>query len=135
MESESIDKSVYLKAFNNQFVEFLEDVERIIPDNPDIITAKNALLRLKKANPRLILTMWHKWVTVRFSKEIEEGDYNFFINKDYSDEWDGSTNEGPILEAIDRVRNIVNQCDEANKITALEYVKNLCGLSNIYMNN
>ena len=135
MELESIDKSVYLKAFNNQFVEFLEDVERIIPNNPDIITAKNALLRLKKANPRLILTMWHKWVAVRFSKEIEAGDYNFFINKDYSDEWDGSKNEGPILEAIDRMRNIVNQCDEANKITALEYVKNLCGLSNIYMNN
>ena len=41
---ESVDKSVYLKAFNNQFVEFIEDIERVIPNNSDVITAKNALL-------------------------------------------------------------------------------------------
>ena len=46
----TIDKSVYLKAFNNQFVEFLEDIERVIPNNADVITAKNALLRLKNAH-------------------------------------------------------------------------------------
>ena len=135
MEKESIDKSVYLKAFNNQFVEFLEDIERVIPNNSDVIAAKNALLRLKKANPKLILTMWYKWVAQRFSKEIEDGDYDFFINKDYKEEWEGSASEGPILEAIDRMRSIVKQCDESSKETALEYVSNLCGLSKIYMEN
>ncbi len=135
MEKESIDKSVYLKAFNNQFVEFLEDIERVIPNNSDVLTAKNALLRLKKANPKLILTGWYKWVAQRFSKEIENGDYDFFINKDYKEEWQGSSNEGPILEAIDRMRNIVKHCDESSKETALEYVSNLCGLSKIYMEN
>ena len=135
MEKESIDKSVYLKAFNNQFVEFLEDIERVIPNNSDVLTAKNALLRLKKANPKLILTMWYKWVAQRFSKEIESGDYDFFINKDYKEEWEGSTSEGPILEAIDRMRSVVKQCDETSKETALEYVSNLCGLSKIYMEN
>mgnify|MGYP003325512720 FL=1 len=135
MEKESIDKSVYLKAFNNQFVEFLEDIERVIPNNSDVITAKNALLRLKKANPKLILTMWYKWVAQRFSKEIESGDYDFFINKDYKEEWQGTVSEGPVLEAIERVRGIVKQCDESSKETALQYVSNLCGLSKIYMEN
>jgi len=133
MELESIDKSVYLKAFNNQFVEFLEDIERVIPNNSDVLTAKNALIRLKKANPKLILTMWYKWVAQRFSKEIESGDYNFFINKDYKEEWEGAEKEGPILEAIERMRTVVKQCDETSKNTALEYVSNLCGLSKIYM--
>tara|TARA_B100001093_G_scaffold447163_1_gene451912 strand:+ start:307 stop:717 length:411 start_codon:yes stop_codon:yes gene_type:complete len=133
MEQESIDKSIYLKAFNNQFVEFLEDIERVIPNNSDIITAKNALLRLKKANPKLILSMWYKWVAERFKKEIEKGDYDFFINKDYKEEWQGSVNEGPILDAIERMRSIVKQCDESSKATALEYVSNLCGLSKIYV--
>ena len=135
MEKESIDKSVYLKAFNNQFVEFLEDIERVIPNNSDVITAKNALLRLKKANPKLILTMWYKWVAQRFSKEIESGDYDFFINKDYKEEWKGTVSEGPVLEAIERVRGVVKKCDESSKETALEYVSNLCGLSKIYMEN
>tara|TARA_B100001093_G_C26789615_1_gene998380 strand:- start:1341 stop:1751 length:411 start_codon:yes stop_codon:yes gene_type:complete len=135
MDQGSIDKSIYLKAFNNQFVEFLEDIERVIPNNSDVITAKNALLRLKKANPKLILTMWYKWVAQRFKKEIEEGDYNFFINKDYKEEWEGTTNEGPILEAIERIRDIVKQCNKSSKATALEYVSNLCGLSKIYIEN
>ena len=135
MEKESIDKSVYLKAFNNQFVEFLVDIERVIPNNSDVIAAKNALLRLKKANPKLILTMWYKWVAQRFSKEIESGDYDFFINKDYKEEWEGTASEGPILEAIDRMRGVVKQCDQSSKETALEYVSNLCGLSKIYMEN
>ena len=79
--------------------------------------------------------MWYKWVAQRFKKEIEEGDYNFFINKDYKEEWEGTANEGPILEAIERMRSIVKQCDESSKATALEYVSNLCGLSKIYMEN
>jgi hypothetical protein len=132
---ESVDKSVYLKAFNNQFVEFIEDIERVIPNNPDVITAKNALLRLKKANPKLILSMWYKYVAQRYSKEIEEGDYNFFINKDYREEWQGADKEGPILEAIERMRGVVEQCGEESKKTALEYVSNLCGLSKLYMEN
>ena len=135
MEQGIVDKSVYLKAFNNQFVEFLEDIERVIPNNVDVITAKNALLRLKKANPKLILSMWYKWVAQRFSKEISEGNYNFFIEKDYREEWQGSENEGPVLEAIERMRSVVKQCDEDSKNTALEYVGNLCGLSQVYMNN
>tara|TARA_B100000927_G_scaffold201069_1_gene162785 strand:- start:50 stop:451 length:402 start_codon:yes stop_codon:yes gene_type:complete len=132
---ETVDKSVYLKAFNNQFVEFIQDIERVIPNNADVITAKNALLRLKKANPKLILTMWYKYVAQRYSNQIEEGDYNFFINKDYKEEWQGAASEGPILEAIERMRNVVKQCDEASKKTALEYVSNLCGLSKLYMEN
>lgn len=132
---ESIDKSVYLKAFNNQFVEFIDDIERVIPNNSDIITAKNALLRLKKANPKLILTMWHKYVAERYTSQIEQGDYNFFINKDYKEEWEGNTSEGPILEAIERIRNVVKQCGEESKKTALEYVSNLCGLSKLYIDN
>ena len=44
-------------------------------------------------------------------------------------------NEGPVLEAIERMRGIVKQCDESSKETALEYVSNLCGLSKIYMEN
>ena len=79
--------------------------------------------------------MWYKYVAQRYSNQIEEGDYNFFINKDYREEWQGAASEGPILEAIERMRNVVKQCDEASKKTALEYVSNLCGLSKLYMEN
>ena len=134
MEVESVNnKSIYLKAFNNQFIEFLDDIDRIIPNNADIITMKNALTRLKKANPKLILTMWYKWVVTQYGDKVDSGDYEFFINKDYKADWEGYKHEGPILDAIDRMRTIVRDCDDNNKETALQYVKNLCGLSKMYI--
>ena len=39
-----MDKTTILKAFNNQFEEFLEDVELLFPDNRDIKTSKQDFL-------------------------------------------------------------------------------------------
>ena len=46
----------YLTAFNNQFLEFVEDILRLFPNDKDLITTKNSLLLMKKMNPRLIAT-------------------------------------------------------------------------------
>ena len=127
------DKSVYLKAFNIQLIELLDDIERVIPDNVDILTMKNSLTQLKKANPKMILTMWYKWIATPYGKQIDAGDYEFFINKDYTEDWSGYAHDSSILEAIERMRVIVKDLDEANKTTALSYIKNLCTLSKIYM--
>ena len=40
-----MDKTTILKAFNNQFEEFLEDVEVLFPENNDI---KTATLKIRK---------------------------------------------------------------------------------------
>ena len=131
----SIDKSMYLKAFNQQFVEMLDDIERVIPDNLDIVTMKKALLKLKRANPKLILTMWHKWVAVQYGDKVSDGDYEFFVNKDYKLDLSTSKHQSSILESIERMRETVRELDSENKKIALEYVKNLCELSKIYMSN
>ncbi len=47
-----------LTAFNDHFIEFLNDVQGVFPDNVDILTAKNALLTIKKANPKMIVKIW-----------------------------------------------------------------------------
>lgn len=134
-ETVSINKPVYLKAFNSQFQELLEDIDRVIPNNLDVITMKNALDRLRKANPKLILTMWYKWVVQIYGEEVEKGNFEFFINKDYKNDVQGYKHEGAILEGIERMREVVRALDETNKNHALEYVKNLCTLSKIYTEN
>jgi len=134
-ETVTINKPVYLKAFNTQFQELLEDIDRVIPNNLDVITMKNALERLRKANPRLILTMWYKWVVVKYGQQVEEGNFEFFIDKDYKTDLEGYKHEGAILDAIERMREVVRALDETNRNHALEYVKNLCTLSKIYTEN
>lgn len=138
MENEiekTIDKSMYLKAFNQQFIEMMDDLDRVIPDNLDIVTMRKSLFKLKKANPKLILNMWYKWVAQQYGDKVEAGDYEFFVNKDYKLDLSTSKHQSSILDAIERMRETVKALDEKNKKIALNYVKNLCELSKIYMNN
>ena len=74
---------------------------------------------------------WYEWVTCKYQAEIESGDYNFFINKDYNNS--GDVYDSTILEAIERMRSTVSNLDEQDKKTVLSYVKNLCDLSKLYM--
>ena len=132
---ETINKPLYLKTFNNQFQELLDDIDRIIPNNIDIITMRNSLNNLKRMNPKLILTMWYSYVVVPYNKQIELDDYEFFIEKDYKTDLEGYKHEKIILSAIDRMREIVRALDEKNKKYTLQYIKNLCELSKIYSNS
>ena len=75
--------------------------------------------------------MWYKWVAQRFQRD-RKGDYDFFINKDYKEEWEVLIRRS-YIRSYRTYEVIVKQCDESSKNTALEYVSNLCGLSKIYM--
>ena len=44
-----------LTAFNNQFVEFIEDILRLFPGDKDLLLSKNGILTLKKGNPKLLI--------------------------------------------------------------------------------
>ena len=68
-----------LTAFNDHFVEFLSDIQRVFPEDVDILTAKNALLTIRKTNPKIIVKIWTKCVVGEYKKEIDAGDIAFFI--------------------------------------------------------
>ena len=73
-----------LTVFNDHFADFVNDIQSVFPEDTDILTAKNALLAIRKANPKLIVKIWIKYVVTPYQTQINEGDINFFIDKDYS---------------------------------------------------
>ena len=73
-----MDKATILKAFNDHFAEFVEDIANVFPDNRDVATTKNALFAVRKANPRLILQCWKIYVATPYAKKIEDGDALFY---------------------------------------------------------
>jgi hypothetical protein len=75
-----------LTIFNNHFVEFLTDIQNVFPEDTDILTAKNSLVAIRKANPKLIVRIWIKYVANPYQDRIIAGDVNFFIEKDYSND-------------------------------------------------
>ena len=130
-----MDKSTILKAFNNQFEEFLEDVEFLFPTNRDIKTSKTGLLMLRKANPKKIVSVWYRYVCLKYEDEIENENLDYFLTKDYSSDLkldEGATDK--VMEAIDKIREPLRQLEPDNRKKTLQYLKNLNQLSKIYNN-
>ena len=119
-------------AFNNHFVEFLEDVQSIFPEDRQIKTAKNALLMLKKANPSAIVKIWKAHITLKYKDEIYQGNINFFLSKDYSDDLAGTGNSSTIMESINRLRDPIRNMGEENQAKAMKYIQNLTKISEMY---
>ena len=65
------NKKTLLTAFNNHFLEFVNDIACVFPKNKDIKLSKNVVSTLKAANPRLIIRIWKEYVSDPYSKKIE----------------------------------------------------------------
>jgi hypothetical protein len=121
-----------LKAFNNHFTEFLNDIHSIFPDDPDIKKAKSGLELLRKANPRLILLVWREYIAQPYKDRIESSDISFFLEKDYSGDLTSTDNSSKILNAIERLRGPIQNMGEENRRKTMKYVQNLTKLSEMY---
>jgi hypothetical protein len=118
-----------LSVFNDHFSEFVNDIHSVFPDDADILTAKNALIAIRKANPKLLVKIWVNYVSTPYKEQIEAGDINFFINKDYSTDLVKNDNADKIMESIDRLRNPVKQMSTENQAKTMKYIQNLSKLA------
>ena len=127
-----MDKSTALRGFNTHFDEFVNDVIDVFPENTDIKSARNIVNMTRKANVTIVIKIWYMYVYLPYKERIDRGDLDFFINKDYSEDLDGISNAGDILKSIDSLRSPIKQMSAVNKAHSLEYVQNLCKLSEMY---
>lgn len=135
----SVDKSTLLKAFNSQFEEFLEDIVILFPENREIKTSKTALSMMKQANPKMVLSVWYRYIFVKYADKIEEENIDYFLEKDYTEdvakleERSGGSGTS-VIESINKIKGPLRELDEENTSKCLQYLKNLNNLSNMYMN-
>jgi hypothetical protein len=127
--------STILTAFNDHFIEFLDDVIRVFPDDPDILASKNSVALIRKANPRLVIQIWNSYVVGRYREVIEAGNIDFFINKDYTDDLVHADNSKKIVEVIDRLRNPIKMMKPEDQAKTMKYIQNLTKLSTIYVSS
>ena len=119
----------FVKLFNDHFSEFVDDIQSVFPDDVDIATAKNALLAIRKANPKLLVKIWVQYVVEPYKTMIEAGDIDFFINKDYSSDISANENADKIMQSIDRLRKPVREMSLENQEKTMKYIQNLTKLS------
>ena len=130
-----MDKTQILGAFNDHFIQFVEDVQIVFPDNVDIATFRSALTQIRKANPRLVITAFKEHVSGIYRNEIEKGNINFFIDTDYQSYLaeKGVQGSSMILEKIDCLREPVRNMNNEDQQKVIKYLQNLTKLSDMYM--
>jgi hypothetical protein len=120
-----------LTAFNDHFAEFVSDIQNVFPEDVDILTAKNALISIRKANPKMIVKIWSTFIVGKYKGEIEAGNLDFFINKDYSTDVSSSQHSDKIMESINRLREPVKQMTPENQAKTMKYIQNLTKLASM----
>lgn len=122
-----------LTAFNSQFLSFISDVRSVFPDNTDIQTAEKLFKKVKENNPKMTLKIFKQHFYDKYKQQIDDGDLDFFINKDYSSDLSSTGNSSAILEKIDLLRKPVAQMGKENQDKVLQYMKNLNTLCSMYI--
>jgi len=120
-----------LTAFNNHFCEFLNDIQTVFPEDVDILTAKNALTAIRKANPKMIVKIWRGFIAEKYRDQILAGDISFFIDKDYGSDISTAQNSDKIMESINRLREPIRNMGAENQTVVMKYIQNLTKLSDM----
>ena len=124
------DKAIVMKAFLNQFTDFVEDVQSVFPDNADIESAKTALFLIKKTNPRILMNAWVTYIVGPYTGEIEKGDIGFFLNKDYTQDLEYMGNA--VMQKVDTLRGPVRDMGADNQAKSMKYIQNLTKLAKLH---
>lgn len=120
-----------LSAFNNHMDEFLTDILVVFPKDVELKRGATAIRTLMKFNPKLCINVWKECVLEPYKTQIEAGDTEFFISKDYKIDVEGGEYES-VLSSIDRLRQPIREMGEENQKKALKYIQNLSKLSELY---
>jgi hypothetical protein len=120
-----------LTAFNDHFMDFVNDVQLVFPEDPDILTAKNALIAIRKANPKMIVKIWRTFIADKYRDEIQAGNIAFFIDKDYGTDISNAQNSDKIMESINRLRDPIRNMGPDNQSKVMKYIQNLTKLADL----
>lgn len=114
-----------VQLFNQTFIQFMDTIHEMFPNDVDIETAKNALLTAQRVNPKITVKIWMSNIVVPYHAQIAAGDIHFFLEKDYSHDVAQHGNADRILEAIDRLREPIKFMSNEQQQVAMEYIQKL----------
>jgi hypothetical protein len=129
-----MDKSTVMRTFNKHFIEFMEDIIRIFPDKKEIQIAKTGFETIKHSNPTIIIRMWYSHIYQRYENAVNNGDIEFFFNKDYNDDLINTEQNTEIINFIEEIREPLRNMNSVNREHSIKYIQNLSQLSLLYNN-
>jgi hypothetical protein len=130
-----MNKTQLIDTFNNHFIEFLSDVERVFPDNTDITLARKTILKSNVLLPKLLLKLFTEYFVNVYSEQIDAGDLDFFVLNDYREKHGYKPDDDAwILNKIDCLREPIKNMKSDDKAKVVQYLQNLKKLAIMFNN-
>ena len=127
------NKKFIYKTFNNEFILLLDFLINTFDKNDEIITMKTAITMLTKYNPTKLIYLFNYYVTIPYNGIIENGNFEYFENKDYSsDVSDLKENAEYVLKTYNNMRKTISKEPIENKKISMKFIQNLSSLSKLY---
>ena len=123
-----MDKNFVLKTFNNHFKEFMDDIISVFPRELDLKTSRTFLSGMIKVKKRVAIECWYNSIYKPYKENIDERDFDFFLNKDYTSD----VGNNDIVTGIEKMRQKIKLLSDNSKEKSLNYVYNLSKLSEMY---
>ena len=80
----------------------------------------------------MIIKIWNVFIVGKYKSEIDSGNLDFFMNKDYSNDVANTGDPTKITESIDRLRAPIKLMSKENQEKTMKYIQNLTKLAAIY---
>jgi hypothetical protein len=129
-----MNKSQVVDAFNKHFIEFVIDIERVFPNDTDIMSTRKTINKALTIMPRALIKMFNDNIVKLYSKQIDEGDISFFIDNDYRKTHGYKEDEQVwALDKIESLRQPVKNMNVDEQQKVLKYLQNLKKLTELYI--
>ena len=122
----------FTSIFNALFFKLVDTVIDYFPKDATLAAASRSLNAIRKINPKLIFRVWDYYVITPYKDEIESGNVDFFINKDYREDLSDYAqlhDYKTISDAIDRFREPIKNMDKEGQATIMSYIQSLSKLA------
>lgn len=131
------NNTIILKTFNKQLTEFIDDISTIFPGEKDVVVLATFMKTVIYGKPRAIIDVWYRYIALKYNNEIENGEIEYFLNKDYSEDLQSAPGSVETLQAINKLRSTIKSAfdQDVNKEKTIKYIQNITKLSNLYYNN
>jgi hypothetical protein len=127
-----MNNALILSTFIKQLDECISDIEGVYAMDKRFVKVRLSFETVKKTNPKLIISSWKSMVTDKYGSQIEEGNINYFLTKNYSEDIHEPYTVS-MDNTINELRTAIHNMSEENKAVSLKYVQNLCKLSKLYV--
>ena len=131
-----MDKTQIISKFNEHFLEFVEDIEQVFPNDTEITSAKKAINRGLILMPKMMIKAYKDYFVDDYGEEIDKGDLDFFINNDYKAKNNLFQKDSVkiIFDKIDAFRGPISKMSPSEKEKIIKYLQNLKMICVVYEN-